>query len=275
MVTFTQTQAVQAIIGKKANDKGKEPQRITILSSELAFFADADLKSHVAAFDLFVKRLSPLYSDGQIDSVQIVLVSCGSVSSTKNDGSDEDFPTICTSTLRRKMEDLEYQPLVSTFEGKQISIERIGSSEIESLALARRWVRESICGHDHHLTLDLPETSDGSQCSVTFDISYELCPISLTSPYMNDLISDLKCIATHGLEVVQRLPLSSLDARYAIQCVSASLAHSLTRAVFCLGFLSYCRRGLMVISTNTARLKRLFQHCCAYLTTGEKPLCSL
>lgn len=210
---------MHSIIEKKVQAGTNESKVITILSSELVFFADTDKQAHMAGFDLLVKRLSPSFANGQLDSLQIVLVSSGAVSFAQENGSHRESLIACIDSLRDKMEDLEYQHLLSTVQVStvekrvQVYIEQIGSSDIDSLALARRWIRDSICGHDHRVTIDLPETADGSQCSVTFDISYQLCPISLTSSYMNDLVADIECIATHGLKVVQRVPLGSLDAR--------------------------------------------------------------
>jgi hypothetical protein len=184
----------------------------------------------------FVTRLAPLYAKGQLNVVEIALVSSNSSSrrllyspaASLHTGSGADM-LACIDVLRRKMEDLEYQHLSAISAGQaaasstttvmekrvQVSLERIGSSDLGALTLARRYVRERIGRQNNRISLDLPETLDGSQCTISFDIMYQVCPVSLTSPRMDDLVADLEALASSGLEVVQRIPLSSLDARYA------------------------------------------------------------
>jgi hypothetical protein len=251
---------VQAIIeaGKGNDDDGSKD--ITILSSEVAFFTDVDLDAHRAGFDAFVARVAPLYANGQINEVEIALVSTGSSGggdllhshqkeeedeSTHNasDGAGnaaDDSMLACIDMLRRKMEDWEYRHLSTTTTGEmtttttttiekrvQVSLERIGSSHVGALTLARRWVRERIGRRQsHRIALDLPETLDGSQCTVSFHIMYQVCPVSLASPRMDDLMADLEVLASSGLEVVQRIPLSSLDARYDFATLTSFPLHS-------------------------------------------------
>ena len=67
----------------------------------------------------------------------------------------------------------------------------------------------------NRIYLQLPETIDGTQCSVTLDISYKLLPFALDRPVISTgFFCDLAELCASTLKVVQLVPFSSVDATF-------------------------------------------------------------
>jgi hypothetical protein len=96
-----------------------------------------------------------------------------------------------------------------------ISFSVIDNSTVGYQFLVRQWVRDALLAqtlHSSHLELDLPETLDGTQCSVSLDVSYQVFPFSADSAECTRSLTDLQLLSESKLEVVQLVPLSSIDA---------------------------------------------------------------
>ena len=61
------------------------------------------------------------------------------------------------------------------------------------------------------ICFELPETFDGTQSAVALDLSYSILPYRLDSPITNSLIDDLKLLSESCVEVMQLVPLDSID----------------------------------------------------------------
>jgi hypothetical protein len=97
----------------------------------------------------------------------------------------------------------------------EISFSVIDNSTVGYQFLVRQWVRDALLAqslHSSNLELDLPETLDGTQCSVSLDVSYQVFPFSADSAECTRFITDLQLLSESKLEVVQLVPLSSIDA---------------------------------------------------------------
>lgn len=96
-----------------------------------------------------------------------------------------------------------------------ISFSVIDNSTVGYQFLVRQWVRDALLAqnlHSSNLELDLPETLDGTQCSVSLDVSYQVFPFSADSAECTRFLTDLQLLSESKLEVVQLVPLSSIDA---------------------------------------------------------------
>jgi hypothetical protein len=111
------------------------------------------------------------------------------------------------------------------------------------------------------ICFDLPETLDGTQCSVSLDVMYKTMPFRLDSNVAKGLTRDLKLLSESKLEVLQLVPISLVDS---------SLIHGVVMGV---------RAGLetdLDRHNETALLVRsLFRHlsskACALLLRSEGP----
>ena len=96
-----------------------------------------------------------------------------------------------------------------------IQLSTIDNTSVGFNALLRRWSRDMLSGHGRvvRLTLDLPETSAFSECSVSLDASLPMVPFGrLDSDLSRRLLTDLKFLSQSKLEVVQLVPIESIDA---------------------------------------------------------------
>jgi hypothetical protein len=97
----------------------------------------------------------------------------------------------------------------------EVSFSVIDNSTVGYQFLVRQWVRDALLAqtlHSSNLELDLPETLDGTQCSVSLDVSYQVFPFSADSAECTRFLIDLQLLSESKLEVVQLVPLSSIDA---------------------------------------------------------------
>jgi hypothetical protein len=92
-----------------------------------------------------------------------------------------------------------------------IHLSTIDNTSVGFQVLLRKWSREKMSKR-HRLTFDLPETLTFAQCSVSLDAMYKSMPFCLDSALAHGLSTDLKLLAKSKLEVVQLVPISSIDA---------------------------------------------------------------
>jgi hypothetical protein len=94
---------------------------------------------------------------------------------------------------------------------------QIIESPIRFQALLREWIRAVVStasgagGTSSKISFDLPETLDGSQCSCSLDLVPSLLPHRVDSIEAAKLMMDLKALSFAELEVVQVVPISSVD----------------------------------------------------------------
>ena len=176
----------------------------------------------------------------------------------------------CTGIIRTHIEalgdaDFKANRSYLLFDSKPIpavnmTLSSIDNNSVGFKSLLRKWSRDKVPGY-RRICFDLPETLDGTQCSVSLDVMYKTMPFRLDSNVAKGLIGDLKLLSESRLEVLQLVPISLVDS---------SLIHGVAMGV---------RAGLetdLDRHNETALLVRsLLQHLslkdCALLLRSEGP----
>ncbi len=81
-------------------------------------------------------------------------------------------------------------------------------------SILQKWSRDVLYlapSRNCRVCFELPETFDGTQSAVTLDLSYSILPYRLDSPLTISLLEDLKSLNESFVEVVQLVPLDSVD----------------------------------------------------------------
>jgi hypothetical protein len=218
---------------------------ITILTSDASLFCDTNKGSHKTGVDKFWKQVTPFFRDAKVGRIQIVFAKTGSLASSpvnKENTLDEDggvsigantdddsslkrnhemIVTNCVHAIQAQMAaranaDYEARRHLANDGDSPVDItfSAIDNSPVGYQYLSRQIVRDSLLvqGLRGRLELDLPETLDGTQCAVSLDVSYQVFPFAVDSPESKRLSTDLQALASSKMEVVQLVPLSSIDA---------------------------------------------------------------
>jgi hypothetical protein len=80
--------------------------------------------------------------------------------------------------------------------------------------LARRWLSQIMSPPDLQgsFVFELPETTDGTQCSIALDAKYRALPYPADSAAAAGMLADLHWISSCTMEAVQLVPISCVDA---------------------------------------------------------------
>lgn len=80
--------------------------------------------------------------------------------------------------------------------------------------LARRWLSQIMSppNLEGSFVFELPETTDGTQCSIALDARYRAVPYPADSPAAAGMLADLQWISSCTMEAVQLVPISCVDA---------------------------------------------------------------
>ena len=98
-------------------------------------------------------------------------------------------------------------------------------SSVDFQTLLQMWTRESLAqtyqansdieSIDGKLQFELPETIDGTMCSISLDLQYTILPDRLDSPSTMKLVQDMQLLSSltaNSVEVLQTVPLQSVDS---------------------------------------------------------------
>ena len=234
-----------------ATDHRRRPRALTIFTNDVALFSDTAVDSHKRALGRFWDTIRGSCRNGTVGSVQIAIYETGAAAlvtgksgrqqetrqtkessasplegdSLVDDGSDEDTATDealahrlrvkqCIGLLQREIQDLQEKDRRRS--ASPISVElQIIESPIRFQALLRDWIRAVVStasgARGSKISFDLPETLDGSQCSCSLDLVPSLLPHRVDSIEAAKLMMDLKALSFAELEVVQVVPVSSVD----------------------------------------------------------------
>jgi len=219
----------------------RTPLRVTIVSTDVALFCDTDVESHMAAVDRFVAQIAPF----SLDCVQIVVATTTSLGlqeahgTKKKDGdadeamelleggnggsnaaieNHEDALNRCIDAIQTKLDEAEEAVTSRLGVGAEaggtlnVSFTVIDGSPVAFKFLSRQWIRDTLLVNrtSGSLRFDLPETLDGTQCSVSLEIGYQIFPFAINSLLAAMLMEDLSGMAK--MDVLQLVPLSSVDA---------------------------------------------------------------
>ena len=96
-----------------------------------------------------------------------------------------------------------------------VSLEVIVCHPVSFHSLLRRWIRCVVSPPSEggqRLRFDLPETLDGTQCSISLDLSPTVLPYRLDSYAAAGLAADVRWLTFRPVEVVRIIPVPSVDA---------------------------------------------------------------
>ena len=98
-------------------------------------------------------------------------------------------------------------------------------SSVDFQTLLQMWTRESLAqtyqansdidSIDGKLQFELPETIDGTMCSISLDLQYTILPDRLDSSSTMKLVQDMQLLSSlsaNSVEVLQTVPLQSVDS---------------------------------------------------------------
>ena len=232
--------------------KHQLPMDITIISNDVALFTDTNDERHKRGMTRLWERLKEKFESNQIRSVKFVVFLTGidctlpadpAISSGTNTGSgsgsasgidnypsnnhfDDDIPqrfkvAHCAKIIQGHLSNLLARELkrhsgMQNYRGSPIDVCLEGKDfhPLHFVDIARGWSREIIssAAGTGCISFDLPETLNGTQCSVMLNLSYSILPYPVNSAATEGLVQNLRSW-THSsyFEVIQLVPLDEVD----------------------------------------------------------------
>lgn len=258
-----------------SKDKSNYLYELSIFTTDAVLFADTNPDSHLTAFNLFQKRISKAAVRKIVSAVTIVISDATNAiqvrESTRGHNSFQDnrggtlLPNRlqilqCINPIRRRIQELPDTAM-------KIRLEFVDGSSVDYQTLQQMWMRESLAqtyqatadidSIDGKIQFELPETIDGTMCSISLDLQYTVLPDHIDSQSTIDLIRGMKTLsslAPHSVEVLQTVPLASVDS---------SLIH---------GVPMYARPGLEHDLVQYNQMKILVRQLWKYLSRNDVAL---
>ena len=242
--TSTSVEAIEAKAGKSSSSSCA--RSITLFTTDANLFSDTSSSAHLRGLEHFVKRIRSSFKKKRMPTIILMIVESTSMmhlmktksyDSTLMDDSNNEtfFPNRllviqCVNNIRRRIEEINHAKGV-TKTPINLQLEFMDGNAISFQYLLQTWVKESldqtyasypgwvgiggILGGQGRLSFDLPETLDGVMCSISLDLQYTILPHRIDSAATKDLVDDMyriSIIAPSSVEVVQTMPLSSVDS---------------------------------------------------------------
>ena len=91
-----------------------------------------------------------------------------------------------------------------------VALEMIGCSSIEFGSFLRRSLQKEV--GKYRINFQLPETLDGSSCSIALDLEYKVFPWPLMSVEASNLLRDARELTELSFDVIQVVPNAAVDA---------------------------------------------------------------
>lgn len=227
-------------VDKEKQDKsqcsGLAPLQITVLTSDLSLFCDTNQDSHKTGIVAFRDVVAPFFQDGSLSEIRIVVAKTGKLALVGDAGKQHDLDPVsndediemrisserhehvqavarCMTAMQAAL--VECSIGVTTCTLSSVSITMIDHSLVGYKALSRQLLRDVVLGQRlrGRLQLELPELLDGTQCSVTFDATYQTLPFAANAQETSGLWNDLQHLSQSKLQVTQIIPFASVDAR--------------------------------------------------------------
>ena len=219
---------VQAMNRKVSPTKPTTPYELSIFTTDSAFFADANPESHVAGLNQFWRRVSKVLRTDAVSSLAIIVVDVTSAVQSMNAAKDFgsyscEFSTSmpnrlqmlqCINAIRRRIHEFADADV-------KFKLEFLDGSAVDFQTLLQIWTRESFDqtyrsvsganGVDGKLRFELPETLDGTMCSISLDLKYTVLPDRIDSNATRDM-KILSSLSPTSVEVLQTIPLQSVDS---------------------------------------------------------------
>jgi hypothetical protein len=228
---------ISGFVSSKTLQKCRPPINVTIISSDISLFCDTNEDSHKIAFKAFIDRMSPYFDQAILKSIHIVVATSAGELALRNqvyDGTvvkaaDDDESNVqnqneamnkCVRMIQLTIDDLLNVFHSSTNDSVDTSIAMkfslIRNASPDFIVLSHDMVRELHLGSNVRLScrlrnIDLPALNDGSHCSISLEASYQMFPFSISSVQATMLSNDLDHLSMLNFNVVQLIPLSSID----------------------------------------------------------------
>ena len=224
---------VEAVYHELATSPAKNTYTLSIFTADTALFADRDPGSHVEGFNLFLKRASKAARTHDTAITILVVDTASTVegmksarehgsTSSKEDSDSTMFNRFnilqCISAIRQRIQEL---PVTSL----KIKLEVIDGSAVDFQTLLQIWTRDSLIqtyeakpnieSLDGRLQFELPETIDGTICSISLNLQYMMLPDRIDSHSTMKLVEDMQLLSSltpSSVEVLQTVPLQSIDS---------------------------------------------------------------
>lgn len=224
-----------------------DPIDVSIITNDVALFTDKNVDSHKRAATRFLDRMKQKFEEKLIRSIQIIVLQTGidaldpnraNLSTNRNidDGtsigspntdSDPDqyikepnlnnrFQVACIAKVlkvhissqlakdpnRKK----DGSPMDIIFEFKDLHRLHLNS-------ILREWTRSIIYSPalTGRVSFDLPESLDGTQCSIALDVWYSIFPYSANSCHVQGLVENIRLLNNSVFEIIQLVPLDKVD----------------------------------------------------------------
>jgi hypothetical protein len=219
------------LVGKMLFDLDQRPKEnqslpleFTILTSDMALFSETCSTKHVDCFERFAQKMKTLSQTDRISIIRLIVVETHMLaigidqSPTAESGRDayKKARTECISAIKGVMDEIEINgsPTSSTGQLVQYSLSLMDGSISSYKALSCKIFRENLGVHNlrRQIGFDLPETPDGTQCRMYFDIFFQIFPYKLGSQEAKTLVEDLHRLSHSTLEIIQLVPVSCVDA---------------------------------------------------------------
>jgi hypothetical protein len=219
---------------------------ITLITNNISLFLDEDIQiAHRPAVANFWNRIRPLFQQNLLQSIDIAIVVTGSICQeerpTISEVSEEEsayneeqkndnlHPSDCASVQAlQKVKDLEkyfteltdadirtYGTSNQAVSPITLTISVLETFPAASYELGWRWLSQILSPPDFSrasIKFDLPETSDGSQCSISLDLQYHCFPFLANTGAAAGLLADLHYLTSCCIKVIQLVPISCIDA---------------------------------------------------------------
>lgn len=211
---------------REQNSRAKQLPSLefTILSSDMALFSDTSSEKHVSSFQNFVKNIMAFPQAKRISLIRLVVVKTHTLAIEESKESTvvsntEAYQAAvaqCASAIKASMDEIEINGALAstTAQPVQYSLTVIEGSDPSYQALCRKIFRDTLLNRDfrRRVSFDLPETSDGTQCRIVFEIFFQTFPHKLGSQEAECLLNDLHRLSSSSFEIIQLMPLPCVDA---------------------------------------------------------------
>ncbi|KAL9187193.1 hypothetical protein ACHAXT_010913 [Thalassiosira profunda] len=233
----------------EVDDDARSARHATLFTTDANLFVDCRSSAHVRGLEQFWKRLQ---SSTNVAAVTVVVVETttvlqamkairGSSDSAMFGEDDETMGSTalgasssllpdrlrvirCVNDIRRRLRALGRAALDSSDGGTvpvDLRLEFAEGHGPSFQGVVQRWTQEGFAatcassGVRGRLRFDLPETLDGTSCSISLDLRPTVLPHSLRSTGTAALAEDLRRLAAlppSAVEVLQTIPLASVDS---------------------------------------------------------------
>ena len=208
------------------------PLNIPVLCSDVSLFMDMDHESHCQAINKWFETFKTSSNSSIISSITIVVFETGIFSLLSDHEPSEPQcatqkysqlkMTECIMSIQSHLEGLarNYQcnqkhngELHKQVIPLALRLEVMELHPVSYHKIIQKWIRSLLfpSSGGYRMCFNLPETMDGTQCSIALDVEYTIFPHRMDSIIAKDLITDLKLLSYCTIKVEQLVSLSDVD----------------------------------------------------------------